>query len=252
MVDAKVMTNDKFGWLVGPSTAIPAANWTSGPTLAQVQSLLNVSEAVKIDGTDFGLEASEQSDDRSFVDAAGSQSRAFNAASGNVEIYTPKDPSGIYVQAWNAMSKPRTKLVVGQRPVKNSSAAIAAGDEINLFSVMTDERSHNRNDSSRTLGIGLLPQGDILVNYIVPASVPTAPTVSGGTGLSTAQIGKPVFLKVAYQGRNITVGAKYVSSNENVFKVRHGIVIPTGVGTATLTVSYPGAAVVPPVTVTVS
>lgn len=254
MVDTKTLTNNKFAWLAGPSTAIPATNWTSGPTLSQVQSLLNISEAVKIDGSDFGLESSEQTDDRSFVDAAGSQSRSYNAASGNIEIYTPAkgDTSSIYVSAWNALSKPRTKVIIGQRPVKASSAAIAAGDEVNLFSVMTDERVHNRNDSSRTLGIGLLPQGDILVNYIVPAGTPTAPVVSGSTGLATAAVGTPIFLKVAYQGRNITIGAKYVSSNEAVFKVRHGIVIPVGTGTATLTVSYPGAAAVTPITVTVS
>lgn len=254
MADTKVITNGHFAWFEGPSTAIPAVNWTSGPTFSQVSSLLNISDAVKIDGSDFGLEASEQSEDRSFADAAGAQSRSYNAASGNIEIYTPGkgDVSGIYVDTWNAMSKPRTKVIIGQRPVKATGAALAAGDEVWLYSSMTDERVHNRNDVSRTLGIGLLPQGDILPGYIVPASTPTSPTVTGGGALSTAAVGTPIFLKVSYQGRNITIGAKYVSSNEAVFKVRHGVVIPVAAGTATLTVSYPGAATLAPITVTVS
>ena len=256
MTDIKSLSNNKVAWFVGPSTAIPAINWTTGPTLAQLQTLLNISEATKIDGTDFGLEASDQSDDRSFVDAAGSQSRSFDQASGNIEIYTPAagDVSSIYVQAWNAISKTRTKLVLGQRMVKSASSAIAAGDEINLFSVMTDDRQHNRNDVSRTLGIGLLPQGNILSNYIVPATTPAAITVApqGGKVFTALVAGVPAFTKVTYQGRNITIGAKYVSSNEAVFQVRHGVVIPIAAGTATLTVSYPGAATLAGIPVTVT
>ncbi|ALJ19581.1 phage tail tube protein [Microbacterium sp. No. 7] len=253
MADTRILTNNHFGWLVGPSSAIPAVNWSNGPTLAQLQSLLNVSEAVKIDGTDFGLEASQQSDDRSFVDAAGAQSRSFNAASGNIEIYTPAkgDTSSIYSQTWDAISRPRTRVVVAQRPVAPSSGTINRGDEINLFSAITDERVHNRNDASRTLGVGLLPQGDILVNYIAPHTTPTAPAVAP-SGAINATSGTPIFLKVTYEGRNITIGAHYQSSNETVLQVRHGILLPLATGTATLNISYPGADTVAPITVTVT
>ena len=254
MVDAKILTNEHFGWVVGPSTAIPAANWTSGPTLAQLQSLLNFSEAARIDGSDFGLEASEQAEDRSFIDPAGAQSRSFNAAGGAIEIYTParNDTTSIYAQAWGALATPRTRVVIGQRPVAPSSAPIAAGDELWLFDVLTDGGAHNRNDTSRTLTVDFLPQGNILAGYIAPASPAVAPTVTGGGALATAEVGTPVFLKVAYHGRNITIGATYTSSDESVFKVRNGVVIPVAVGTGTLTVSYPGAAAVTPIAVTVS
>ena len=253
MADTKVLTNNRFGWLASPSTAIPAANWTSGPTLSQIQALLNISEAVKIDGSDFGLEASEQSDDRSFVDAAGAQSRSYNAASGSVEIYTPAkdDSSSIYAQTWNLLSRPRTKVVLCQRPIAASAKPIAAGDEVWIYSTMTDSRIHNRNDSSRTLGLGFLPQGDILPGYIVPASTPVAPAVNP-SGAQALVVGAPKFVKVSYQGRNITIGAKYASSNEAVFKVRHGILIPVAAGSATLTISYPGAAALTPIAVTVT
>lgn len=254
MVDVKVLSNGKIRWGAGPSSAIANARWVSGPTLAELQSLTNVSAAVKIDGTDFGLEASDQSDDRSFADAAGSQARSFSQASGNIEIYTPAkgEVSGINVTAWDILSKTRTKLAIAQRFVKSQSSAIVAGDEVNVFRVITDDRIHNRNDVSRTLGIGLVLQDDLLVNYIVPSAVPTAPAISP-SGAITLTVGTPSFRKVSYEGRNITVGAKYVSSNEAVFTVTpHGILIPVAAGTATLTVSYPGAAALAPISVTVS
>lgn len=254
MPDTKILTNEHFGWLVGPSTAVPAANWTSGPTLAQLQTLLNISEAVRIDGTDFGLEASGQAEDRSFVDPAGAQSRAYNSASGSVEIWAParNDTTSIYAQAWGALATPRSHVVLAQRPVASSTTPVVAGDEVWLFDVMTDGGAYQRNDVSRTLSIEFLSQGNILAGYIVPASPAAALTVAGGGALTTAAVGTPAFLKVAYQGRPITNKATFVSSDETVVRVRNGVVIPVAAGTATITISYPGAAPLTPLPVTVS
>jgi hypothetical protein len=245
MVDTRAQSNNKVGWFVGPDNAIPNARWVSGPTLADLTALLNISTATKIDGTDFGLEASEQSEDRSFTDAAGAQSRSFDSASGNIEIYTPGkgDNSSIYAQTWSAMSKPRTKLALAQRFIKLAPTPLAAGDEINVFRVQTDARQHNRNDSSRTLGIGLVLQDDILVNYIVPSATPNPVVVAaqGGSNIATAAaLGSIHFLRATYEGRNVTVGTTWVSSNENVATVtRHGIVriSPTATPGATATIS---------------
>lgn len=254
MPDTKVLSNGRLQWRAGPSSAISNSHWTAGPTLAELQSLVNISAAVKIDGTDFGLEASDQSDDRSFADAAGSQSRSFTQASGNIEIYTPakSEVSGINVTTWDILSKTRTKLAIAQRTVKPQASALVAGDEVNVFRVITDDRVHNRNDVSRTLGIGLVLQDDVLVNYIIPSASPTAPAVSP-SGAIALVVGTPEFHKVSYEGRNITVGAKYVSSDEAVFTVtNHGILIPVAAGSATLTVSYPGALALTPIAVTVT
>lgn len=70
-----VMTNNHLAWLFGPESALTEEQWVEGPSLAAVQSLTNLSAAVKVDGTDFNVEASEQVDDRSFADQAGAQSR---------------------------------------------------------------------------------------------------------------------------------------------------------------------------------
>lgn len=254
MADTPVMTNGHFAWLAGPDSTISEAHWDSGPTLAELQALNNYSAAVKVDGTDFGVEASDQVDDRSFADQAGAQSRGFAQASGSLEIYTPGpgDTTSINAQAWGTFATPRTRLGVVQRPVVPQADAIAAGDEVNIFRVITDGGTHNRNDASRTLGTDLILQDDLFVNYIVPAAVPVAPAVTPA-GPIAVTMGAPKFLKVAYQGRNITAGAKYSSSNEAIFTVtNHGIIVPVSAGTANLTVSYPGAAALTAIAVTVS
>lgn len=253
MADTSVMTNGHLGWFAGPDSAITDAHWDSGPTLAELQTLQNYSGTVKVDGTDFNVEASEQVEDRSFADQAGAQSRGAAQASGSIEIYTPgkNDTTSINAKGWDTFATPRTKLALAQRPVKAQGAPIAAGDELNVYRVQTDAGTHNRNDASRTLGTTLLLQDDIHINYIVPAAVPTAPTItpSGPQDLAEDEV---LFLKVSYQGRNITAGAKYTSSDESVAVVtNHGIVIGVGAGIAEITVSYPGAAEAEPIEVTV-
>ncbi len=249
-----VMTNGHFGWFAGPETTITEAHWDSGPTLTELQALDNYSATVKIDGTDFNVEASEQVEDRSFADQAGAQSRGAMQASGAVEIYTPGkgDETSINAQGWGVFATPRTRLALAQRPVEVQTKAIAAGDEVNVFRVITDGGTHNRNDASRTLGTSLILQDDIHVNYIVPSSVATSPAVTP-SGPLTLEVDDITFLKVEYEGRNITAGAKYTSSDEAVAIVTTaGIVIAIDEGAADITVSYPGAAVLAPIAVTVS
>src|SRR5690606_3600514 len=249
-----VMTNGHFGWFAGPDSSITDAHWDSGPTLPELQSLENYSPTVKIDGTDFNVEASEQVEDRSFADQAGAQSRGPMQASGSIEIYTPgrDDDSSVTAQGWGVFATPRTRIALATRPVAQQGAPIAAGDEVNVFRVITDAGTHNRNEASRTLGTSLILQDDIHVNYIVPSGVPTAPagTAAGPLAVGVADI---TSLKVEYEGRIITAGAKYISSDESVAIVTTaGIVIAVGEGTADITVSYPGAAALAPIEVTVS
>lgn len=250
---ATVLSNEHVLWAAGPDSAISDAHWVAGPTLAEAQSLTNITAGLKIDGTDFGVQASDSVEDRSFADGAGAQSRGFAQASGSLEAYTPgKGDSGIYSTTWDIVAQTRTTLALLQRVVPAQSTALAAGDEINVFRVETDDRQHNRNDASRTIGIGLVLQDNILVNYIIPSSTPTAVTVTPA-GPIAATVGTPKFLKAAYQGRNVTTGALWTSSDEGVFKVTpHGIIIPVAAGTANLNVSVPGSAAGSDIAVTVS
>jgi hypothetical protein len=254
MANESVMTNGHFGWFAGPETSISDAEWDSGPSLTALQSLENYSATVKVDGSDFNVEASEQVEDRSFADQAGAQSRGFMNASGSVELYTPgrDDETSINAQGWGVFATPRTRLALAQRPVEVQGTPIAAGDEVNVFRVLTDGGSHNRNDASRTLGTTLILQDDIFVNYIVPSSVPTAPAVTPA-GPIAAVVGTPLFLTVMYEGRNVTAGAKYVVGDEDIaMSTNGGIIVPQAAGSTTLTVSYPGAADLAPIAITVA
>jgi hypothetical protein len=249
-----VMTNGHVAHLAGPDSAISDAHWVTGPTLAELQTLKNVSGATKVDGTDFNVESSEQVDDRSFADQAGAQSRGPLQASGNIEIYTPGrgETTGIVAETWDILGSPRTRLAYAQRFVKPQAAAIAAGDEINAFRVITDDRQHNRNDASRTLGRGMVLQDNALINYIVPSAIPTEVAVTPA-GPITLEPNETAFLKATYEGRNVTAGAEYVSSDESVFIVtQNGIIIAVGEGTATLTVNILGGAEGTPINVTVA
>lgn len=249
-----VMTNGFFGWFAGPESELTEQQWAEGPSLAAAQALVNHSAGVKVDGTDFNVEASEQVDDRSFADQAGAQSRGPLQASGNIEVHTPGrgDTTSVQAKAYATFGSPRTRLALACRPGVAQSAPIAAGQEINIFRVITDDRSHNRNDASRTLGAGLILQDNAHINYIVPAAVPTAVAITPA-GPIAAVVGVPKFVKATYQGRNVTVGARYVVSDESVANVTNGgVIVPLKVGTTTLTVTVPGSAEGAPITINVA
>lgn len=248
MADTRILSNEHYAHLFGPESNI--SNWKA-PSLANLLTLTNVSEAVKIDGTDFNVEASDQSDDRSFTDAAGAQSRSFNKASGNVEAFTPgADDTGIATTTRGILKTPRTRLAYVQRPVKLATTTIAAGDEINLFRVITDGGKHNANDVSRSYANNLVLQDDMLVNYIVPSSTPTAVAITRiDTG--TVAVGDIIFFKGLYEGRNVTSGAKWVSSDPSVVEMTaHGIGIVKDTGDADISCTVPGSAAATPVSIT--
>lgn len=253
MADTRVLSNGRVGLFAAPDTAI--SDWEEGPTLAEATAFQNYSEATKWDGFDFNIEASEQSDDRSLTDGAGAQSRSFSQFGGAVALFTPKpdDTTSILRQARNTFATPRTRLNVMTRTVKANTAAIAPGDEVNVYRVITDAKSEQRGDVSYSYTSNLRPQDKIGVNRIIPSSTPTAVTLTVANGGLSAAIGVPLRLRAAYEGRNVTIGARYVSSNPLVASVdKHGIVLRHTAGTASITATYPGSAAGAATTVTVT
>lgn len=84
---------------------------------------------------------------------------------------------------------------------------------------------------------------------------PVLVTVADGTSIVggvTIGVGETFFLDATYEGRIVTVGAEYRSSNEAIFEATgHGILIGNAVGEAQLLVTIPGSAAATPITVTV-
>ena len=250
MAYTRVLTHERYGLFIGPESAI--SEW-DGPSLADLQSLTNISEALKIDDTDFNIEASDQSDDRSFTDAAGAQSRSFNQASGNVEAFTPAPgDTGIAKTTRDILKTARTLLAHVQRPVAVATQPIAAGDEVNVFRVISDGGQHGGSDVSRTYGTNLVLQDDMLVNYIVPSSVPNPVVLTAVGGSPAVSVGEVLFLKAAYEGRNVTSGAVYTVDDPTKAEVtNHGAVIGKAAGTVEVTCTVPGSAAGTPLSITV-
>ncbi|GAB2699485.1 hypothetical protein BKA24_001807 [Microbacterium marinum] len=238
-MNATIVSNKRIGWFVGPDTTI--ADWEK-PSLANVQALTNYSPAIRTDGTDFGLQATEMTDDRSFADEAGAQALGYSAFGGNVSSFIPAaaDTASVVRQAHTTFKKPRTKLAVAQRFGVPEAQPIAAGDEINLFRVITDAENVERRQTGYSTTTELVDQDDHLVNYIVPPAVAASVTVTGASGGAVGSVG---LLAAEYQGHAITVGAQWVSSNPAVATVHPGGVVEyLSAGTAQITAAYPGAA----------
>jgi hypothetical protein len=246
----KVLSNQRVTVLAGLASSI--SNWAT-PTLAQLTALTNVSGAVNWDSFDLNLQASEQQDDRTLTDGAGSQSRGMTNFGGGLQFVTPipTDTSSVYRQAYNLFSTNRVELVVAVRYGKSNALAPAAGDQWYIYHIITDAVNFGENDVSMYYSVTLVPRDDVMPNYIVPPAAPVAITL---TALSaTATNGQLVFISAAYQGVDVTKLATYTSSDESkLVQVHPGIFRAVGAGTPTIIASYPGATNSTPQTITIT
>ncbi|MBT2484857.1 MULTISPECIES: hypothetical protein [unclassified Microbacterium] len=222
----------------------PKASFASvlTPALSEFLSAKNISEATKWDGYDFGIEASEQDEDRALTDAAGASTRGNENFGGSISFYTPTpaDTSSIYRQTRNLVAVPHTELVLIQRDGYPASTPFAPGQVVNVFHTITDARSEQRGDKNRYYSVDFKPKGFVGINRIIPSATPTAVTVTGGT---TVAAGASIQLKSVYEGNDITIGATYVSSDETkAIVTKHGIVIGIAAGSVDITATYPGSA----------
>ena len=235
----KINSNQNTLLALGPAAAVASK---LEPTLAELLTLTNVSEAVKWDGFDFGIEASEQDEDRALTDAAGAATRGYENFGGNVSFFKPgaSDTSSIYRQARNIAGKMHTELTAVQRDGLPASTPFAAGQVVNVFHVISDALQEQRGDKNRYWTTNLKSKGYVGVNRIIPSALPTAVAITGG---ATVDADESIQLRATYEGNDITVGAEWRSSDEAVAVVtKHGIVIGISAGTADITATYPGSA----------
>lgn len=245
----KIGSNQNTLFSVGPKVAVADPR---DPKLAELAALTNVSEAVKWDGFDFNVEASEQDEDRALTDAAGAATRGYENFGGSVSFFKPlaDDTSSIYRVARNIAGKMHTELAAVQRDGLPASTPFAAGQVVNVFHVISDARQEQRGDKNRYWTTNLKSKGFVGINRIIPSAVPTAVAI---TGTATVTVDKSVQLHATYEGNDITVGAVWKSSDETkAIVTKHGIVIGVAVGPVDITATYPGSAAGTPTSVTVS
>lgn len=230
----------------------------AAPTVTELNALLDVTEAVRWDGFDFGMDASDQIDDRSLADDAAATIRGFAQFGGGMPFFFPKvtDTGSILRQTFNLLKTQRTALVVVERiGYKDFTGAFAAGDNINVYAVMNDGYTPDtEGDGGYAYTMNLLSQGDVFPWTVAAPAAPVAVAIVGAATQALSLAGTKVALRGAtYQGNNVGPRCQWISSAPNVATVdTHGVIVGISAGTANITASFPGATVSPPVAVTVA
>lgn len=253
MTATKVLANQRVSVRVGLASGI--SSWLT-PSLAQIVALSDVSGAINWNSFDLNIKTSDQKDDRTLTDGAGSQSRSpYTNFGGNVQAVLPlvSDAASVYRTAYTLLSTPRVELAVAVRYGPLNSAAPAAADRWTVYHVIVDAPFFGENDVSMFYQVSLVARDDIVQNYIVPPAAPVAITTALLAATGTAAGNSIVFASALYQGWNITKGATWVSSDETkLVQVHPGIFRCIAAGTPTITAKYPGATDSTPATVTIT
>lgn len=235
------LSNRRIQMWLGLASAIadPDFRFT---TAAELGAMIMAAPAVRWDGLDFGMQASEQIDDRSLDDDATATLRGFLQAGGGVPFFFPKpsDTTGIARLVFNLVKTPGTELALVERVGwVDRRVAGTAGDEVNIYKVMTDGFMP---DTEGTGGYAyletFLPRGLFSPKSIV-ADSPAATVTVTGTGGSGA-VGTMGLLRASYLGNDITQRATWVSSDPTKVVVRQGIFERIATGSANITAGYPG------------
>jgi len=241
MPDVKIISNRRIGWFFGPATGI---NWDAA-TRASLLALENFSGALRIGGSDFGLQATEMTSDPTFSDEAGAQELGYANFGGNVSNIIPavEDTTSSMRKAHTTLKTPHADLVVAQRFGQIESEPLASGDEVNVFHVATTAETVERRQNNYSQTTELVAQDDVLVNYVIPGATAATVIVGGTSGGSLASAGGG-FVWATYQGVKVTAGVTWISSNPNVAIVwPNGFVEYKSVGSTNITATYPGGTV---------
>lgn len=237
----RVLTNKFYGWFYAPAGSV--ADITA-ITETEAATFLNVSDAAHLSLTNFNTKASASQDDRSFADAAGAKTAGNSDFGGTFAGFKSAegDTASSYHQAEVGIKPDGSDIILVCRPVESNGSPLAAGDEYNAWHVLSDAASDVRGAASYAWSVDLLPQSDIAVRGIIAPDVATAVTVTVAAGSASGAVGSIARLKAVYQGKVITAGAKWTSSDPTIATVsEHGIVERIAAGSANITASFPGA-----------
>jgi hypothetical protein len=241
MSNKRVLTNKNYGWFFAPAAAV--ADITA-ITAAEAAQFKNVTDAAKLDGTNFNTKPSLSADDRSFADAAGAKARGNGDFGGTFSGFkaSADDTASSYFEAEAGIKPAGSEFILLARPVESASAPLVAGDEYSAFRVLTDAPSDVRGDSSYSWTADLLPQSDMAIRSIIAPAVAASVVVTVASGVASGAAGSVTRLKAVYQGTIVTVGCKWTTSDPSVVTVtEHGIVQRVSVGAADVVATFPGA-----------
>lgn len=242
--------NIQVRWHASNAFANPAR-----PTPTEVNAGLNITDSISWNDFDFGIQASNTTNDPSLAAKSNVSDRGAMQYGGSISLYLPADESDVtndHALAYAALATPRTlgyitMQVDGELSETNVATyaggltqTAAEGDLIDVFLVMTSAYSHSiTGEEAFRETINLMPQGEAYPNAVVSAAAPTV-VVTPATATPTA--GDVIALAATVNGRAYTRGVRWTTSDATKATVsQNGIVTAVAAGAATITATYLGA-----------
>jgi len=238
--------NIQLRWHAANAFANPAK-----PTPAEVSGGLNITDDVSWNDYDFGISASNTTNDPSLKSKSNVSDRGAMQYGGGISLYLPadfEDMCNSHAVAYAALEAPRTLgwisvQVDGELSETNVATytggltqTAADGDRISLFKVMSGGYSHSiTGEEAFRETISFMPQGEAYPNAIVATTL----TVLVSPSTASPSVGDFTALSATVNGRAYTRGVRWTSSDIAVATVsQNGIVTAVGAGTATITATY--------------
>lgn len=245
MADTRVIANKHRNIYLATEASAPFAQspFEGSVIVGDFADFLDISSVVKWDGSDLGVQDSDDVDDRVLTDSATATIRSSTQFGGNLSLVMPddfNDTTDIAQQAWELLRTKNTKLWVIERLVTPVSTAPAAGQDVNVYLVIRDSKAYEKpDDASWGYTIGLLPQGRAYIKRVIAPDTPVALTQTGFD--TTMTVGQVSWGQVFASGNNITTLATYSVNDPTLGTVtNNGIVHALAAGALTVTAAYPG------------
>jgi len=248
------LSNKRIQIWLGLASAVASFDFVTEDELAD---LIMAAPGIRWDGFDFGIQASEQIDDRSLDDDATATLRGFMQFGGGLPFFFPKvtDQDSVLRQIFDLVKTRGTELVLVMRVGwVDRRVAGTAGDNVSIFRVLTDGyMPDTEGDGGYAYIQNMLPQGDVTPWSIVADSPAAAVTITKVAGATTA--GSIQLWKATYLGNDVTQRVEWMSDDQEVAIINgQGLLEIVGVATDTadITASIPGGTTSTPSTVTVT
>ena len=254
---AKITSNEyvKVAWI---PDAYMTAQQSKAPTVAILNAVTTVQLSPAIAWQDFALGATDSDDveDRGITDPGNAVTRGFANFEATISFFRDKNPDDTasdYNIAWDTFKTPRTYGYLVMRVAeKRWDEPWAAGDRVSVFKFVADVITDDtEGDDSVKFTVNFLQQGILYPYTVVKADTPAA--ILGVPTTDAATVGDVDLLLPTLSGKDIRAVSTYTSSNTNVATVSaNGVRTAISAGSATITVTNPGATAVVSQVLTVS
>lgn len=242
---AKITSNEytKVAWVLDSSMTTAEA---AAPDAATLNAAIDLSPAIAWQDWSLGATDSDDVDDRGITDPGNAVTRGFANFEGTLSFFrdaNPNDLTSPYVQAFETFRTPRTYgYLVLRVAEKHWSEDFAAGDRVSVFRFVADAITDDtEGDDSVKFTVNFLPQG-ILYPYTVVQGA-TASALAGIDPTATLAVGDKDVLAPTLDGTDVRATSNYTSSDASIVRVStNGVRTAVTAGTATITVTHPGAA----------